>query len=1025
MPPKNSSRVGGGGKKKKALPPQPAMFRLHNPVMAATVETTNDGKKDVAAPATSPPPPATDKPAVTSTDAPSAKPVTKSVNLDSEKKLPAAASVAKGSSSSNNNKKDKEVAEDSDKDSITGEINKTPPTATTAPPKKTAAPPHKKKKDYFSDSSSSDDDDEPKFNFPKTAIKRPRNTASAEAYAKRMAEKEEAERKKERDAEKKHKAVVTEEERKKKTKKKKSSSPGKKPAAAATTTNKTKGKAAKSGGDASGAVVKAKHSTTPKVPSPEQGHVKMKHTPKIPTDLPPRKKSTRGSPSKKAASPAEKEAAKEGNLKSPPEQIQPSARKSTRTKSSSASAGLKSPPEEIAAEAAPAPAKKKTPSPPTKKKTDVTLKEVEQEPSSSSSLHKTRRSKRDRSPIKVPTTTMGSPSNNANVQENDAQETVSSNSSTGNVSPPKVAARSAAKVATLAMSNATTTPAVAAGSRRSTRNASTVVAEEVISNDNLTEEVGASTTTAATTATADASAAAVRRSKRKRDGDDPTNETVESDKDVKADHTASSAAAVAAARRSKRSRKPSLEATVAKDNEAVALAMVAPSVPKGGGKKIARKALEAGAAFAGRKSSSSAATSSARKRKTRESMKTFVVHERVEAKYHGRGKLFYSGTIVNVLPSGDRYDIDYDDGDKDRGLSVAFIRSLPPELDDGVLVDVLVPSDEEFEQEEEGGEMEDKKPAAKRTTRKLPASASNKDASSKKPAAQKKAAAAGRPPPTKRQKKSGTKPTPEWLKEKITSTWNERIAMLKAHKAQFDTCDLTHAPKESVPPLLSSFVLESRKQYKKFQRGKHSTLTAARISELEELGFDFSPLESGSSRSNHERRFQRQWDVQFEKMLAYKREYGDCLASSMSGEHTKLGNWVRGQRKLYNKVGREGFPPHRLAKLDKIGFDFNPVESGSYLAKKRKNQFPQVNANWEKHYQNLISYKKEHGNIIVGPNSSGCPAGLYDWIHCQRKEYKRWEAGDEKALMYDQWITKLNEVGFDWAPMKGNGFSKM
>lgn len=67
------------------------------------------------------------------------------------------------------------------------------------------------------------------------------------------------------------------------------------------------------------------------------------------------------------------------------------------------------------------------------------------------------------------------------------------------------------------------------------------------------------------------------------------------------------------------------------------------------------------------------------------------------------------------------------------------------------------------------------------------------------------------------------------------------------------------------------------------------------------------------------------------------------------------------------------------------------------------------------------------GNIIIGPNTkgpAGPPAGLYDWIHCQRKEYKKFQA-DEKALMYDKWVKKLNEIGFDWAPMKSDGFSKM
>eukprot|EP00584_Thalassiosira_punctigera_P017129 CAMPEP_0172568106 /NCGR_PEP_ID=MMETSP1067-20121228/118539_1 /TAXON_ID=265564 ORGANISM="Thalassiosira punctigera, Strain Tpunct2005C2" /NCGR_SAMPLE_ID=MMETSP1067 /ASSEMBLY_ACC=CAM_ASM_000444 /LENGTH=436 /DNA_ID=CAMNT_0013359623 /DNA_START=44 /DNA_END=1354 /DNA_ORIENTATION=+ len=265
---------------------------------------------------------------------------------------------------------------------------------------------------------------------------------------------------------------------------------------------------------------------------------------------------------------------------------------------------------------------------------------------------------------------------------------------------------------------------------------------------------------------------------------------------------------------------------------------------------------------------------------------------------------------------------------------------------------------------------------------------------------------------------------PAYIEQKKAKTWEARTAMLRAHKELYNTCDLTHAPKGSVDPLLRNFVLESRKQYKKFQRGEYSTLNADKISELRSMGFDFSPMTSGGSRENHERRFQKQWDEQFRELKKYKAKHGDCLVSCVNRTRNKLGNWVRGQRKLMNKAGRDGFPPQRLAKLEAIGFDFNPMVSGSYITKKKKAMFPKVNANWEKHYNSLVEFKEKHGNIIIGPQTKGYP-GLYDWIHSQRKEYKRWEAGDEKALMHDEWITKLNGIGFDWAPMKGDGFSKM
>merc|ERR1712224_42344 len=108
------------------------------------------------------------------------------------------------------------------------------------------------------------------------------------------------------------------------------------------------------------------------------------------------------------------------------------------------------------------------------------------------------------------------------------------------------------------------------------------------------------------------------------------------------------------------------------------------------------------------------------------------------------------------------------------------------------------------------------------------------------------------------------------------------------------------------------------------------------------MGFDFTPMDGGKAKGNHERRFQRQWDEQFANLQAYKAEHGDCLVPAKEGVSNKLANWVRGQRKLYNKVGKEGFPEYRLQKLEELGFDFNPMKTGSYITKKRKSMFPRV-----------------------------------------------------------------------------------
>jgi hypothetical protein len=124
-----------------------------------------------------------------------------------------------------------------------------------------------------------------------------------------------------------------------------------------------------------------------------------------------------------------------------------------------------------------------------------------------------------------------------------------------------------------------------------------------------------------------------------------------------------------------------------------------------------------------------------------------------------------------------------------------------------------------------------------------------------------------------------------------------------------------------------------------------------------------------------------------------------------------------------NKVGREGFPPHRLAKLEAIGFDFDPFTSGAIHAAKRERKLPEANAAWEEKFNKYKAFKETHPHAVMGPTTKGYEK-IYNWIHVQRKNYKEYQAG-ESSLMQPEWIEKMNSIGFDWAPMSGKGFQNM
>ena len=65
------------------------------------------------------------------------------------------------------------------------------------------------------------------------------------------------------------------------------------------------------------------------------------------------------------------------------------------------------------------------------------------------------------------------------------------------------------------------------------------------------------------------------------------------------------------------------------------------------------------------------------KEEEEEGVDSFEVGQRIEARYRGQGRRWYKGTVVASLGNG-LYDIDYDDGDSDRGLSADAIRVRMP-----------------------------------------------------------------------------------------------------------------------------------------------------------------------------------------------------------------------------------------------------------------------------------------------------------------------------------------------------------
>jgi hypothetical protein len=173
--------------------------------------------------------------------------------------------------------------------------------------------------------------------------------------------------------------------------------------------------------------------------------------------------------------------------------------------------------------------------------------------------------------------------------------------------------------------------------------------------------------------------------------------------------------------------------------------------------------------------------------------------------------------------------------------------------------------------------------------------------------------------------------------KKPVQSWKKRFAELVAYKEERGNLDvvITHSD-------LGQWVKGQRVQYKNFLQGKTSTLDAAKVAQLQDVGFVFDGRHlAGVKRSAdgtvipgiRRRGFgsTKTWDVSYKELVAYKEKHGHCLVPA---SYPELGGWVRFQRKQYKKL-TEGLKSHltpkKIAKLRDADFVFiaRPYRQGT------------------------------------------------------------------------------------------------
>ena len=203
--------------------------------------------------------------------------------------------------------------------------------------------------------------------------------------------------------------------------------------------------------------------------------------------------------------------------------------------------------------------------------------------------------------------------------------------------------------------------------------------------------------------------------------------------------------------------------------------------------------------------------------------------------------------------------------------------------------------------------------------------------------------------------------------DRLGATWDERYGELKAFKEEHGHCTVPTMHTED-----PGFGLWIKSQRRAMKKGE---LRADRIAKLELIGFDFDPYESA-------------WESKFEDLKIFKEEFGHCNVPKNYAANRELGVWCKGQR---DKKARGALSKERIARLEQIGFDFDPIDS-----------------QWEEMFEELKSFKSEKGHCDVLTRYKG-HNNLGSWCHWQRTQYKSGKLDDDK-------VRRLLDLGFDFSP---------
>jgi len=142
------------------------------------------------------------------------------------------------------------------------------------------------------------------------------------------------------------------------------------------------------------------------------------------------------------------------------------------------------------------------------------------------------------------------------------------------------------------------------------------------------------------------------------------------------------------------------------------------------------------------------------------------------------------------------------------------------------------------------------------------------------------------------------------------------------------------------------------------------------------------------------------WSSMFGKLLEYKEKNKNTLVPQAYKEEPRLGRWVHYQRVeywIFQQTGSGKITEDRIRRLDAIGFEWDPQK-----------------AQWDKMFERLVLYKKEHNNCKV-PKSYNKDLELANWVRNQRLEQANLTKEGKKSRMTPERYRLLSDLGFTWS----------